>query len=231
MGPGLPRLSADTLARLEVHGLIVVGLVADGDEAADRALRRLGVAQVVVTPRGDAAAAAQALARAVGEAATRRAARRRLLRGPAVRACRGRTRTLRRTPPPPGRPAPNPATERRRRSGRLVAVWGPTGAPGRTSVAVALADEAARSGTDTLLVDADTYSGSAAATLGVLDEASGLALACRAATGHPRRRGAGRGRPVPVAPAPAADRSHPAEPVAGAAAGGPGPAMGPVPGA
>jgi Mrp family chromosome partitioning ATPase len=65
--------------------------------------------------------------------------------------------------------------------GRIVAVWGPTGAPGRTTVAVNLAAELALLGEDTALVDADTYGPSVAAALGMLDEAAGLAQACRLA--------------------------------------------------
>jgi MinD-like ATPase involved in chromosome partitioning or flagellar assembly len=60
-----------------------------------------------------------------------------------------------------------------------VAVWGPTGAPGRTTVAVGVADELARLGARTLLVDADVYGGTVAASLGLLDESPGLAAACR----------------------------------------------------
>jgi MinD-like ATPase involved in chromosome partitioning or flagellar assembly len=66
-------------------------------------------------------------------------------------------------------------------AGRLVAVWGPCGAPGRTTVAVTVADELARLGVPTLLADADTYGPSVAQRLGVLDEASGIAAAVRAA--------------------------------------------------
>ena len=65
--------------------------------------------------------------------------------------------------------------------GHLVAVWGPTGAPGRSTVALALADEAADAGVRTVLVDADAYGGSIATQLGLLDEAPGLAAAVRAA--------------------------------------------------
>jgi Flp pilus assembly CpaE family ATPase len=67
-------------------------------------------------------------------------------------------------------------------TGRLVAVWGPVGAPGRTTVAVTLATELAQVGHATLLADADTYGASVAQVLGLLDEAPGLAAACRAAT-------------------------------------------------
>ena len=63
--------------------------------------------------------------------------------------------------------------------GRIVAVWGPAGAPGRTTVAIGLADEAARLGVPTLLVDADPYGGTVAPSLGLVDETSGLAFACR----------------------------------------------------
>ncbi len=65
--------------------------------------------------------------------------------------------------------------------GQLVAVWGPAGAPGRTTVAVNLAAEYAAAGQRTLLVDADTYGASVAAFLGLLDESAALAHACRMA--------------------------------------------------
>jgi MinD-like ATPase involved in chromosome partitioning or flagellar assembly len=63
--------------------------------------------------------------------------------------------------------------------GRIVAVWGPAGAPGRTTVAIGVADEAARLGVPTLLIDADPYGGTVAQSLGLGEETSGLALACR----------------------------------------------------
>jgi len=75
--------------------------------------------------------------------------------------------------------APEPVAPTRR--GTTVAVWGPTGAPGRTFVAVNLAAELAALDRPTLLVDADTYGGVVAQVLGVLDEAPGVAAAARAA--------------------------------------------------
>jgi Flp pilus assembly CpaE family ATPase len=74
-----------------------------------------------------------------------------------------------------------PASAQPTSRGSIVAVWGPTGAPGRTTVAVALADELARLGCASLLVDADVYGGVIAAVLGLLDESPGLAAACRQA--------------------------------------------------
>ena len=64
--------------------------------------------------------------------------------------------------------------------GRVIAVWGPTGSPGRTTVATNLAREAALAGVDTLLVDADTYGPAVTQLLGVVDEAPGLVAASRA---------------------------------------------------
>jgi Flp pilus assembly CpaE family ATPase len=67
------------------------------------------------------------------------------------------------------------------RRGSVIAVWGPTGAPGRTTVAVTLADELARLPLTTLLVDADVYGGVVSSVLGLLDESPGVAAACRQA--------------------------------------------------
>ena len=63
--------------------------------------------------------------------------------------------------------------------GRLVAVHGPGGAPGRTTLAIGLATEHARRGEPSVLVDADPYGGVVAQHLGVLDEVSGLLAAAR----------------------------------------------------
>jgi MinD-like ATPase involved in chromosome partitioning or flagellar assembly len=64
---------------------------------------------------------------------------------------------------------------------RVIAIWGPGGAPGRTTVAVSVAAEFARRGSPTVLVDADPYGGGVAQQLGVLDEVSGLLSAARLA--------------------------------------------------
>ncbi len=63
----------------------------------------------------------------------------------------------------------------------MLAVWGPTGAPGRTTVAVGLAAELAHREHATMLVDVDGYGGAVAQHLGVLDEMSGLLGAARLA--------------------------------------------------
>lgn len=65
--------------------------------------------------------------------------------------------------------------------GTVVAVWGPVGAPGRTTVAVNLAAELAAAGRSVILADADTHGAAVGPVLGMLDEAPGFAAACRLA--------------------------------------------------
>lgn len=60
---------------------------------------------------------------------------------------------------------------------QLISVWGPTGAPGRTTIATALAAELAET-MRVLLVDADPFGGAIAVNLGVTEDASGIAIAC-----------------------------------------------------
>jgi MinD-like ATPase involved in chromosome partitioning or flagellar assembly len=65
--------------------------------------------------------------------------------------------------------------------GTVIAVWGPAGSPGRTTLAINIAAEIAAAGHTVVLADVDTYSGSIAPSLGLLDEAPGFAAACRLA--------------------------------------------------
>lgn len=65
--------------------------------------------------------------------------------------------------------------------GQVMVVWGPHGAPGRTSVAINLAAELDGLGEDTLLIDLDLHAPAIAQLLGLLDEAPGLAAAARLA--------------------------------------------------
>ena len=168
----LRRLDAETIGRLAAAGVAVVGLFEPGDESAAERLRRLGVLQILpadAEPREIAQALLAAVAGGLNpgrDVADPRAA----LAGVvdpddlAERAAAEATAA--------GVPGAR---------GRIVAVWGPTGAPGRTTVAVGVADEAARLGISTLLVDADVYGGVVAQLLGLLDESPGLAGAARQA--------------------------------------------------
>jgi MinD-like ATPase involved in chromosome partitioning or flagellar assembly len=77
--------------------------------------------------------------------------------------------------------APSASAGPAARRPRTIVVWGPAGAPGRTTVAIGLAAELAARGHAVALIDADTYGGSIAPALGLLDEAPGFAAACRLA--------------------------------------------------
>ncbi|MCU1604769.1 MAG: ATPase involved in chromosome partitioning [Modestobacter sp.] len=158
----LRRLDGAAVARLTAAGVAVVGLVEPGDEPAGERLRGLGVRHVL-----PADAAPEVIARALRDAV-----------GGALPA--GRELADPRAALPVLGVPPLP-TEQRSGRGRVVAVWGPTGAPGRTTVAVGLADEAARLGVPSLLVDADVYGGVVAQVLGLLDESPGIAAAARQA--------------------------------------------------
>ena len=65
--------------------------------------------------------------------------------------------------------------------GTVIAVWGPAGAPGRSTIATGIATELAASGHSVVLGDVDTHAASIAPSLGLLDEAPGFAAACRLA--------------------------------------------------
>ncbi len=65
--------------------------------------------------------------------------------------------------------------------GRVIAVWGPAGARGRTTMAIELACELARDGRRVALVDADAHAPSVALATGLADEGPGFAAACRQA--------------------------------------------------
>ena len=64
---------------------------------------------------------------------------------------------------------------------RVIAVWGPHGAPGRSTLAIQLAMELSRRGRRTALVDTDTVAPALALLLGLSDDAPGVAAACRRA--------------------------------------------------
>lgn len=64
-------------------------------------------------------------------------------------------------------------------TGCVIAVWGPQGAPGRTTVALGVSECLAREGHRVCLVDADTYGPSVALALGLIEDTSGLLVAAR----------------------------------------------------
>lgn len=165
----LRRLDADAVDRLIAADVVPVGVVPRGDTASEQRMRALGIEYVVPDD-----AAPEVVTSVLVEAVTDRT-------DTSARTTRtfGDPATSMAIPPGAGAPV---RTEGPARDGSVVAVWGPTGAPGRTTVAITLADEIARLGAASLLVDADVYGGTVAAELGLLDESPGLAAACRQAS-------------------------------------------------
>lgn len=167
---GLRRLDADAVDRLVAAGVVAVGVLQRGDTTAEDRLRVMGI-QYLVPDDAEPAVVGSVIAEAVATMEGRAAGPVRTFANPAAA-------TSRVIPPSGVATSVQQATRR----GSVVAVWGPTGAPGRTTVAVTLADELARIGCNSLLVDADVYGGVIAAVLGLLDESPGLAAACRQAS-------------------------------------------------
>jgi Flp pilus assembly CpaE family ATPase len=163
----LRRLDTEAVTRLRASGVAIVGVHRADDALAVQRLKRIGIAALVADDAGTDAVLTAARA-AVTELAVWQ------------RQAPGLSDPRMAIPPASAtdvevRDGPVPR-------GRVVAVWGPTGAPGRTTVAAALAVESAGIGTPTLLIDADVYGGVVASAFGLLDESPGLAGACRMAS-------------------------------------------------
>lgn len=152
---GLDQAVVDDLSR---YGVRVVGVATDTELTRPRAAR-IGVVTLLEVARIDEVATLVAALPADPTEAPRAAEPPGVVPGEA-----GEGRS---TAPAAGAP------------GRVIAVWGPGGAPGRTTLAGAVAAELARRGLSTLLVDADPYGGAVAQQLGILDEVSGLLAAAR----------------------------------------------------
>ncbi|MEV0799178.1 hypothetical protein AB0I34_15865 [Kribbella sp. NPDC050281] len=163
----LPRLTSDAVAALHARRIAVVALVDPSENGepfgTEDRLSRMGIERIL-----PADVSPEDLGRAVTDAVDA---------GPPITASHFSGGFVPVTPETAGNPPP----EYSNGSGRMIAVWGPTGAPGRTTVAVGLASELAAKGVPTLLADADVYGGTIAQQLGMLDETSGLAAAARSA--------------------------------------------------
>lgn len=165
LSSGLARLTPEVLARLGDR--TVIGLAADS--LGRERLSRMGVDPII-----DVAPSAAVTMQQVGDVCRARASK------------HGSTGT---SMAPPREAAETGADSSRPRLeatppealGRLVAVWGPQGAPGRTTVAIGLAEAWSDRRRRVCLVDADTYAPSITMALGLVEPTSGLAAACRLA--------------------------------------------------
>jgi len=150
LGRSLPGLDSEVVARLAEAGAVPVGVVDDVHGAEARSLQAMGID--VVLAWADLDGLPDVLERH-----------------------RTADTTAVATPVSPGarRDVPGPAP------GQVVAVWGPTGAPGRSTVALGLAAELSSRQVPTLLLDLDVYGGAVAQMLALLDEVSGVLAAAR----------------------------------------------------
>ena len=164
---GSEELTASLVDRLSAVGVVVVALT-DSPEEKTR-LRGIGVAAELTSVD------APTLAGRIMASVAQLAGTERRLRQPANAGLAEPGRDPGSAAGPATGGVESPGT------GQIIAVWGPAGSPGRTMLAANMAGELAADGKSVLLVDADSYGASVAAMLGLLDEAAGLAQACRLA--------------------------------------------------
>ncbi|UZX03907.1 P-loop NTPase [Arthrobacter sp. CDRTa11] len=162
---GCEGLTASLVDRLGAVGVAIVALTDNPEEAAR--LRGIGVASALSGVESAALASRIADAVSLLTGSGQEAAPRSGMADPAA-ALRPTPASQADVPPAAG-------------AGKIIAVWGPSGSPGRTFVAANMAGELAAEGKSVLLIDADSYGASIAAVLGLLDESAGLAQACRLA--------------------------------------------------
>ncbi|MFF2245192.1 CpaE family protein [Arthrobacter sp. NPDC058130] len=172
---GSEELTASLVDRLSAVGVVVIALTDNPEETAR--LRTIGVAAEALAV--DAAALAARISSAVAQLSGAGRRPEPAAADVASSASSGAATAAAQVPRPSGAHAAG--TRSAAAVGRIIAVWGPAGAPGRTLVAANIAGELAAEGQSVLLVDADSYGASVAALLGLLDEAAGLAQACRLA--------------------------------------------------
>lgn len=145
----LPRLSVDAVTRLRESGSMVIGIAVKPEECAE--LSALGVDQVI-EPCASAPEVLTRLSNALESGSD--------------------SRGVWNVGMPDEMPtdAATPA--------RVIAIWGPAGAPGRTTTALVLARALSQHGR-TVIIDADSAAPSIALALGLAEDLSGLILACR----------------------------------------------------
>jgi MinD-like ATPase involved in chromosome partitioning or flagellar assembly len=161
VSPDLPRLDINVVAALHKAGCRVIGVVAADDKRglqieSEQTLRAWSLDRIVaidVTRMAGGAANIASIIRLPGVEST----------FPAVTS----HSELRH----------DPTSD----SAGLVAVWGAPGSVGRTSIALAVADEVAHLGFNSLLIDADVDAPSVATILAVVEPGSGLPVAMRRA--------------------------------------------------
>ena len=152
-----PRLDASVVAKLADFDVAMFGLAADAREL--HRLEGLGIETIVPVVPGEVPEAVEQICSHWRHTRTQ---------GPVAQAA---------APPANSHLASRRALQRAHH-GQLMAVWGPPGAPGRTTIAITLAQLLAQDGADVLLADADTNSAGIGPSLCLEAEGSGLIAAC-----------------------------------------------------
>lgn len=159
---GVPRLSGDLVGRIIADERVVIGIA--GNDADERQLLAWNV-RFIVRHQGDAVATMAQIARSMGSGDSVMPSSEFSPRGSRAHD----HAVLDEMPDEDSRPQ------------RLIAVWGTTGAPGRTTTALSVAQSLAEKGHEVCLADADTYAPSMVAQVAVNADTSGLVVACRQA--------------------------------------------------
>lgn len=157
-----PKLDATVVGKLTAAGMSVAGICSDNEGA--RRLAAWGVRDVVIA---DTAHPDRTAADVIE-----------VLRRLAIRA-RAAAEGVNTGFGDLSADAAGPIAELPGRDGKILAVWGPPGAPGRTTVALGIGEHLAALGIAAMVIDADTQAPGVADALGMPADASGLIAACR----------------------------------------------------
>lgn len=157
LDPDFPRLDVTVVARLAAASIPVIGVSAD--EAGEARLRQWGITALVKVDPQQPALATESVATALARP--------------------GLTSSIAPTLAAGAGQASIPTTLNG--AGTLIVVGGPVGAPGRTSIAIGMAERLAAGGTDSMVIDADVQAAGVADLLGMTSDVCGLIAACRQA--------------------------------------------------
>lgn len=169
ISPDFPGMNGSVIAELALRGTSVLGVVAPTSPTDARQCEAWALSHVHLVGSGELEALVRSIERlpvTVGASGVADA--------PAMAADNGSD-----VVPDTELFDPHERHENARGAGaRIITVWGPSGAPGRTTCALHLAQALGSDG-PTLLVDADTVAPACAPMLGLLDEAPGILAAAR----------------------------------------------------
>ncbi len=180
LDPAFPRLTAEVVERLVARQVVILAVCQD--EQAEGMARRLGIEWAVTVCPGELGRAAKAMLAVAARSLTGRGdmpgnvARIKDV-GPVDSTGRESATTVPGGGAADGAGADGSSETTTSGKGRLVAVWGPAGAPGRTSVSLALSHLASLRGIPTMIIDGDLRAPGVAAALGLEPDTSGLAAA------------------------------------------------------